>query len=347
MLKNSDKLNQILEVTDLQTLTTDLWSEEMSSVEESSDNEMVDDNNDEPESTPVASSPLFPAHFFPDIETHVSLTESQNFQLPSLSFGFSAPSDGEPYINWMDDSNDVARVENAEQAIGYTQEEFLTQFSNEKDDEKSNVSSISSKDSVESKKEQESSEQRKDVQSVSREEDEPTIRLDLAFKTVNRSLKKFMSKEYKRTHEWEGIKASERKVVYKDNILDFAGKFVVEMEEDAQIAGVSPTALKYFIAFLVNPSLMKKLHGKPRSLCKLTLLYNTCINCFTHSCNKRLWRSSLFRLIFQWFYRTRRFDAFCDEDPIIQQHPDEYKSSVPKLFELPADEPQTAPRNCM
>lgn len=79
----------------------------------------------------------------------------------------------------------------------------------------------------------ETSEQRKVRSPPSQISEEGAIRLDLAFKTVNRSLKKFMSKEYKRTHEWEGINANERKVVYKNNILDFAGKFVSEMEEDA------------------------------------------------------------------------------------------------------------------
>lgn len=72
--------------------------------------------------------------------------------------------------------------------------------------------------------------------------------------------------------------------------------------------------IKYFIAFLVNPALYRALPNKPRYLCKLIKTYSNCINRYTRTSNRTLWRNRLFLTIFKSFIDKGEFKELVNSD---------------------------------
>ena len=146
-------------------------------------------------------------------------------------------------------------------------------------------------------------------------------RRDLLLKTLNRSVKRFLSIEFKVQYQIsssKNYKANGR--AYRDNIMDFVSQIIEKwrlMTKLEQVEDVTLEEIRYFLCFLSSSVHYKKLPSKPRSHSKTEKLYNDSIYKYTKGNASRLLMNSIYRVVFRGFVDSGDFKRFVDTDETL------------------------------
>lgn len=157
-------------------------------------------------------------------------------------------------------------------------------------------------------------------------------RQDVLNKTMLRSLKKFLTKEFYKFSELKSLPYKERTKKFFEELDSFTSAKYRSVKEDPSAFNFSYEDISYYTGIIIWPEIMKKKFKAQHKFIKFNKNFYECVYRYSHIKLSKMFCDDVLKYMFEDYIGSGCVYQMIQEDETLRKNEDLYKSTV-KIFE--------------